>query len=183
MSELSSAHSGASAGRNGGRAFGLGPRPRLLVGTAVLAAALAALVSLSLSSHGGSAALRSSTRYGGLPAWLPKPKLAVRRVVQASAAHPWLSAIEGDTISVHLARGSVLATVIGPAVPAYVAERAQDDDDDGDSDTAPSTFTVTFRSASGAVPIDSGAFAILDERGQIHRLLVSTPGGAPHRRG
>jgi hypothetical protein len=76
----------------------------------------------------------------------------------------------------------VLATVVGPSVPAGVAEKAQDDDDGG-SDTAPCTFTVTFRSASGVVPLDSGAFTILDERGQIHRLLVrSAGGGAPPAR-
>jgi hypothetical protein len=147
---------------------------------AVVVVTLAVLASvLLLDSHGGSTTSASTAKYGGLPAWLPKPKVAVRRIVQASAAHPWLSAIEGDTVLVHLARGNVLATVVGPSVPAYVSERAQDDDD-GDSDTAPCTFTVTFRSASGVVPLNASAFTILDERGQIHRLRVRAAGGGSH---
>jgi hypothetical protein len=140
---------------------------------------LAALGGVLLSGHGGAATPRPSARYGGFPAWLPTPKVTVSRIVQASAAHPWLSAIEGDTVSVHLTRGNVLATVVGPAVPAYVAEKTQDDDDDGGSDTAPCTFTVTFRSTSGVVPLDANAFTILDERGQIHRLRVTTADGGP----
>jgi hypothetical protein len=148
----------------------------------VVVVALAALGGVLLSGHDRSATPATSAKYGGLPAWLPKPKVAVRRIVQASAAHPWLSAIEGDTVAVHLARGHVLATVVGPSVPAYVADRAQDDDD-GDSDTAPCTFTVTFSSAAGVVPLDASAFTVLDERGQIHRLRVTSAGGgsAPAR--
>jgi hypothetical protein len=70
------------------------------------------------------------------------------------------------------------AVVVGPSVPASVAERAQDDHHGG-SDTAPCTFTVAFRSASGVVPLDANAFTILDERGEIHRLLVRAAAGGP----
>ncbi len=116
-------------------------------------------------------------RYGSIPNWLPKPKVAVDRIVQASAAHPQLSAIEGSTVSVRLAHGQVLANVVGPVVPEEVAEKAQDGDDD--AETAPCTFTVTFRSAAGVVPLNASAFTILDERGQLHRLQVSDANGGP----
>jgi hypothetical protein len=140
--------------------------------------ALAALSGVLLSSHGGSAASRSSAKYGGLPAWLPKPKVTINRILRASATHPQLSAIQGEAVSIRLPGGRVLATVVGPAIPAEVAEKTQDDDD-GDSDTAPCTFTVTFRSAAGVVPLAATAFTILDERGQIHRLRVTNAAGGP----
>jgi hypothetical protein len=72
----------------------------------------------------------------------------------------------------------VLATIVGPSIPEGVAEQAQRGDDG--SQTAPCTFTATFTSASGSVPLDPSAFAILNERGQIHHLLVTAAdGGAP----
>lgn len=134
----------------------------------VLVAAIGAIVATGISSA-------PPVRYGSIPDWLPKPTVPVDRVVEASAERPWLSAIEGDTVAVQLARGRVLATVVGPVVPAYVAQETQDDGED--SDTAPCTFTVSFKSASGVVPIDANAFTILDERGQIHRLAVTAAGG------
>jgi len=54
--------------------------------------------------------------YGGIPSWIPTPKTSAGRVVIASPARPWLAA-EGDTVSVRLARGQVMATAVGPAVP------------------------------------------------------------------
>jgi hypothetical protein len=170
------ARSTPSAGR-GSRAFGPGSRRGRRLVAACLIVVLAAVAGVVLATRGG-ASPPAPLEYGSIPSWLPKPKVAVNRIVQASAAHPQLSAIEGDTVSIHLTRGSVLATVVGPAVPASVAEKAQDDDD-GDSDTAPCTFTVTFRSASGVVPLDANTFTILDERGQIHRLRVTAADGGP----
>lgn len=61
----------------------------------------------------------------------------------ASPAYPWL-AIEGDTVSVQLARAHVLATAVGPAVP-----------EEGHFPVPPATrctFTFTLARASGTVP-------------------------------
>lgn len=109
-------------------------------------------------------------RYGGIPSWLPKPKVQVGRVVVASAAHPWL-AIQGDSVSVQLAHGHVLATAVGPLVP-----------EEGKFPVPPTTrctFTVTFTAASGAVPLAPRAFTIVDERGGLHRPRVTARGGGP----
>ena len=109
-------------------------------------------------------------RYGGIPSWLPKPKVEVGRVVVASAAHPWL-AIQGDTVSIDLAHGRVVATAVGPLVPEEGKFPVPP--------TTPCTFTVTFTAASGAVPLAAGAFTVVDERGQLHRPLVTARGGGP----
>jgi hypothetical protein len=68
----------------------------------------------SAVTHGFTVA--RSARYGGLPSWLPKAKIPVGRVLQATSAHPAL-AIQGDVVSVHFASGRVLATAVGPTLP------------------------------------------------------------------
>ena len=106
--------------------------------------------------------------YGGIPSWLPKPKVRVGRIVQASAAHPWL-AIEGDTVSVHLAGGRTTATAVGPAVPEegqFPVPR-----------TTPCSFNVTLTDVSGAVPLSPSAFTIVDEQGLLHHPRVTVTGG------
>ena len=125
-----------------------------------------------------SASHPSSAKYGALPSWLPKARVPVNRVVQASATHPQLAVIEGDTVSVRLSRGRVLATAVGPAVPADAPGIAQADRSTN-ADISVCTFTVTFASASGRVPIDPRAFTILDEQGQVSHLGVSAAGGGP----
>ena len=91
-------------------------------------------------------------------------------MVAASAEHPWL-AIEGDTVLVHLARGQVLATAVGPAVPSegqFPLPR-----------TTRCTFTVTLTRAAGVVPLRASAFSIVDELGRLHHPRVTTQGGGP----
>lgn len=137
---------------------------------------LAALVVASLATGGGCwltahqthAALPASQKYGGLPSWLPKSTVPVNRVVQASAAHPQLS-IEGDTVQVQLAHGSVLATVVGPSVPEEGGFPVPA--------TSPCAFAVTFTRASGVVPLDPAAFTVLDEVGRVHYLRITGYGG------
>lgn len=139
----------------------------------MLVAALATAAALLGSSGGGQAASASSGTYGQIPSWLPTPKVAVNRVVQASAAHPWV-AIEGDTVAVKLAHGRVLVTTVGPVVPeeGHFPVPA----------TSPCTFTVTFTAASGSVPISARAFTIIDELSHLHRPRVTADGGgAPPR--
>ncbi len=109
----------------------------------------------------------AAARYGGIPAWLPKTKIPVGRLVTASAAHPWL-AIQGDSVLVELGHGHVLVTTVGPAVP-----------EEGQfpvPKTSPCSFTVTFTAASGDVPIRASAFSILDELGRLHHPVVTLRG-------
>ncbi len=141
-------------------------RPRAWLGVAgAIGAALAVSAGIYLALPGGQPA---SARYGGLPSWLPTQSLPVGRVVQASAAHPWL-AIEGDTVQVRLAAGQVLATAVGPEVP-----------EEGQFPvpaTTPCTFTITFTRAYGTVPLSQAAFTIIDEQGHLHRPHVTEQGG------
>lgn len=140
-------------------------RHRLTVVAAVAlatAASFGAYVALSGSST------PAADRYGQLPSWLPKAKIPVGRVVVASSAHPWL-AIQGDTVDVHLTRGRVLATAVGPVVP-----------EEGQfpvPKTSPCRFTITFTAASGRIPLAVNEFTILDELGRLHRPVVTAKGG------
>lgn len=162
----------ASASRDVGRAFG--PRPRLAAPVAaVLAAALlAASVGVLVSRHGERPAAHSAAaaRYGGLPSWLPKAAVPVSRVLRASGARPAL-AIQGNTVSIHLDRGTVLATAVGPSVP-----------EDGRFPvpaTSPCTFIITFAAASGVIPLGASAFTLIDELGHVRHPRVSAMGGGP----
>jgi hypothetical protein len=158
-----------SLGRVWSRAFGPGSgRARAFAAAAVGAlAVVAALVFiLTRGDEGASAA----TRYGQLPSWLPKAKTHTGRTVVASSAHPRL-AIEGDSVVVDLTGGRTLATAVGPEVP-----------EDGKfpvPPTSPCTFTVTLTSAHGAVPLEAGAFTILDELSHVHHPHVTAAGGGP----
>jgi hypothetical protein len=143
-----------------------------LAGALVLAAAIA--VTVILLSGGGSSP--SVPKYGSIPDWLPKASAPANSTIQASAAHPALAAVEGNTVSVALAHGRVLATVVGPSVPAAIAQQVEDDDD-ATTETAPCTFTITLASASGTVPINPTTFSLLDEQGQLHPFRMSVQGG------
>ena len=112
----------------------------------------------------------SSAGYGTIPSWLPKATVPVGRTVTATTAHPWL-AVEGDTVSVHLARGRAEATTVGPAVPEEGRFPVPA--------TSPCTFTVTFAVASGIVPLRASAFTIVDELGRLHHPQVKMRGGGP----
>jgi hypothetical protein len=155
--------------RSWSRAFAPGSNRLGLVAIGAIAVAIVAgVLGVILTRGGGQAS--AAQRYGQLPSWLPKTKVHTGRVVQASAAHPQL-AIQGDTVSVDLARGRVLATTVGPEVP-----------EDGEfpvPKTSPCSFTVTFRSAWGAVPLKAGAITILDELGHVHHPAVAAADGGP----
>jgi hypothetical protein len=131
----------------------------------------------SSSSHAkaspprSSSANASSVKYGQIPSWLPKPKVRVGRTAVATAARPWL-AIEGDTVSVRLAHGRVLATAVGPAVPEEGRFPVPA--------TTRCTFTIIFTAAYGAVPLSAKGLTITDEYGHLHHPRVTaTGGGAP----
>jgi hypothetical protein len=112
----------------------------------------------------------AAERYGQLPSWLPKAKLPVGRRVTATTAQPRL-AVQGDTVSVRLPHGRVLATLVGPVVP-----------EEGEfpvPETSRCTFTVTLTSAAGVVPLRGRAFTIVDELGHVHDPVVTARGGGP----
>jgi hypothetical protein len=134
-------------------------------------APLSAATRASAVTHGSTVA--RSAKYGGLPSWLPKAKIPVGRVLQASSAHPTL-AIQGDTVSVHLARGRVLATAVGPTVPEEGRFPVPE--------TTPCTFIITFAAATGPIPIRRTAFTFVDELHHVHHPRVTAmDGGAPPR--
>jgi len=181
----------ASASHGGGRAFGLGPHLIARVGGVVLGLVLlAVLIGVLLTGHSDSAARhggtpsthgevaathsRSVAKYGGIPSWLPKATVPVNRIVQASPAHPVL-AIQGNAVSVVLARGRVLVTAVGPSVP-----------EDGHFPvpaTSPCTFIVTFATSAGVIPLSAKAFTLVDEFGHVrHPRVTAMGGGAPPRR-
>jgi len=162
--------SGSSA--RGSRAVRSGSRRSIAAAVATAAIAMAVIVSAIFYLHGEHSSGRhqpsSAATYGGLPTWLPKAKIPVGRVVQASAKRPWL-AIEGDTISVQLAHGKTLVTAVGPEVP-----------EEGQFPvpaTTWCTFLVTFARSSGTVPLSPADFTIVDEVGALHHPAVALQGG------
>jgi len=147
-----------------GRAFGPGPR-RACIAAAVLIAAVGAVVALA-----GHSTASAKLKYGGLPSWLPKSTFNPNEILQASLRKPVL-AIQGNTVSVNLADGHVLAKMIGPTVP-----------EDGKfpvPPTSPATFVLTLSHASGVVPLSATAFALVDERGIVRYPTITVVGGGP----
>jgi hypothetical protein len=142
-------------------------RRRWLAAAGILAVIGAAAGLYLARSDGGTPA---ADKYGSLPSWLPTPANPVGRIVAASPAHPWL-AIEGDTVRVDLARGQALATAVGPAVPEEGAFPVPA--------SISCTFTITFASVSGAIPVSPAAFTILDELGHLHHPKIAAQGGGP----
>jgi hypothetical protein len=168
-----------------GRAFGLAPRRAIFALLAALALAAAALaLSGALGGSGASStrahgttnplfAPTSSAKYGGLPSFLPKPKIQINRIVTATATHPAL-AIQGDSVNVVVSNDHVLATAVGPEVPEEGKFPVPP--------TSPCTFILTFSSATGPIPLNPATFTLVDELGHVHRPRVSAiNGGAPPR--
>jgi hypothetical protein len=179
---------GPTISGTGGRASALGPRRALFA--AIVAALLVATLIVSLSGvlgSGGTTGARQSSaarspaavnapsnasvtsssvsaKYGGLPRWLPKPKVRVRRSLTATPVHPVLS-IQGETVAVDLPGGHVLATVVGPEVPeeGHFPVPA----------TSPCAFILTLASASGTVPVRALDFTFVDDQGGIHHPRLS----------
>jgi hypothetical protein len=94
----------------------------------------------------------------------------VNRVLQASRAHPALT-IQGDTVSVALAGGRVLATAVGPEVPEEGRFPVPA--------TSPCTFIVTFAAASGVIPLSATTFTFIDEFGRVRHPRVTAMSGGP----
>jgi hypothetical protein len=149
-----------------------GSRPGRVLGVLLAAACLAGVAGCATQAHQTTAARHHGPagKYGKLPNWLPKSKIPVGRVVQASEAHPRLG-IEGDTIVVHVGAAQVDVTTVGPQVP-----------EDGKFPvpaTSPCAFDVTFAKASAPVTLRGTDFTVLDELGHLHLLRISERAGGP----
>jgi hypothetical protein len=160
----------------GGRAFGPGPRARLLAALAAFAVAAAAIV--VIVTGGGSHPHRSaaSLKYGQIPSWIPKQAQPSDRIVAATAARPVLAAVEGDTVLARLTAGSGYVTAVGPSVPNWVQNYAHSGHWTSAS-LAPSTFTVTLAQPQGAIPLRAADFSILTSAGEIVHPAVTLSGG------
>lgn len=112
----------------------------------------------------------SGNTYGYVPAWLGSSKVPVGRVVTATPTHPWL-AVQGDTVRVKLPAAQVLATVVGPAVPAQGRYPIPQ--------TTPCSFTVTLTAAAAPIAIVPRQFTTTDEQGGLHTLRVTSLNGSP----
>lgn len=184
MTHAAGTPSQPSASSDGSRAFGLGSHRAVVICACSAALLVAVVLAVVLGRGGGASAgthlprgtaigtLHASTaKYGGLPAWLPKSKTPVGRVLHASHAHPALS-IQGEAISVDLGDAHVLATAAGPSVPEEGKTPVPE--------TSPCTFIVTFAHAQGTVPIGAASFAFIDEQGHVrHPHVTAMDGGAP----
>jgi hypothetical protein len=162
----------------GGRAFGPGPRARLLAALAACAVAVAAIVVILTAGGGGSHphSTAGSLKYGQIPSWIPKQAQPSDRIVAATAARPVLAAVEGDTVLARLTAGSGYVTAVGPSVPNWVQNYAHSGHWTSAS-LAPSTFTVTLAEPKGAIPLTAADFSILTSAGQIVHPAVTLSGG------
>ncbi len=113
----------------------------------------------------------ANVKYGSIPTDLRnKQAPPADQVLSASAAHPAI-AIQGNSVMLHLAGGSALATAVGPDVP----DRIQ-----GSADLhTPATWDLTFADVHGTVPISTRLFTITDEQGMLLFPRVSVVGGGP----
>jgi hypothetical protein len=162
----------------GGRAFGPGPRRRVLAAVVALGAAIAVAVVVILATNGGSHpnSAGASLKYGKIPDWIPQQTQPSDQIVSATAGKPVLAAAEGDTVNAHLPAGSAYVTGVGPSVPNWVQNYAHEGRWPAGS-LAPSTFTFTVAAPKGVVPLKASAFSILTATGQIVHPAVTLRGG------
>jgi hypothetical protein len=153
------------------------PSPRwLLAGAVALVAVVVAVV--VLVTGGGSHPSAASLKYGGIPSWLPSPAPPTNQVVTATPTHPALAAVEGNTVNAQLGGGATAyVTAVGPSIPAWVSSAVQSGNWN-DGNTAPSTFTFTFASPHGSIPLKADEFSILTSQGQIVHPAVTGPNGS-----
>lgn len=147
----------------------------LIVGVAAIALAGALVAILATDGQGSAASHHSSaSKYGGLPSWLPKSRVNANQILSASGSHHVL-AIQGNTVSVTLPQGKALVTAVGPEVPEEGRFPVPA--------TSPCTFVVTFAAATAAIPLDSGAFSLIDDSGHVRhpRMSAMNGGQAPSR--
>ena len=179
----SDAYPAASSGSDRGGAFGPRPRGRVLIGAAVVALAVVAVIVGLLIGNSGAAANRhaaADSTYGSYPSWLAHTKLpAVNTILKASLSHPQLDAIEGNTMEVQLPSGAEAEiTAVGPSFPTWVSAASQAGTL-SEGTAVPVTFTVTVIARRGTVSLRASAFSILTAAGQLLHPAISGLGGKP----
>lgn len=107
--------------------------------------------------------------YRSLPAFLPATDTPVDQVVTASTRHHQLAA-QGVAVRVDLPTGQVLAKVIGPKVPPFVAPPPP---------AVTATFEVTLTRADGSVPVRLSDFTISDQLGRTYHPVLVTHEAPP----
>ncbi|UTI66104.1 hypothetical protein NBH00_07830 [Paraconexibacter antarcticus] len=110
----------------------------------------------------------SRAAYGTPPAYLPKARLPVHRVLTATAAHPVL-VVEGDTVAVDTPDVRARVTLVGPAVPAAAQGAA----------VAPARFDLTVAAGRGPVRLAARDVTIVDEHGRRQRASLTMRDGRP----
>lgn len=167
--------SDATVRRNGG-SRAIRPGSRWLVAGAALIVIVVAIAVVLLTTGGSQPKGAAALKYGTIPSWLPKPVPPKNQVVSATAAHPALAVIEGNTVHAYVAGGSAMVTAVGPAIPSWVSTDAQSGHWQA-GETAPSTFTVTFAAAKGVVPLNPKAFSVMTAQGQVVFPAITVRGG------
>jgi hypothetical protein len=164
----------------GGGTFWSRPgRRRSAAAGAVLLVAVAVTLAVVAGGTGSGAAKAVASTYGGYPVWLPHTKLPpTNSILQSSANHPQLEAVEGNTIAVNLPGGEAAITAVGPIFPAWVPAAAQSGHL-SEGGPVPATFTVTLIARRGAVPLRASAFSILTAQGQLVHPALTASGGKP----
>ena len=171
-----------ASGQHGGRARRPGPR-RAYLGAIVLAGAIAVIVVLAIRPGAGASAPglinRPLTRKYGHPAsWIKIPEPPKVKLARATAGSPALNAMEGYPVEAKLPTGSARMFVEGPSVPSWVSTESSE----GklvSGQNVPSTFTVSFSSVHGTVPLSAADFTLITYQGKLlHPRVATGDGGA-----
>lgn len=110
----------------------------------------------------------SRATYGAPPAYLPKARLPVHRVLTATAGRPVL-VVEGDTVALATPGARARATLVGPVVPAGTEGAA----------VLPARFDLTLAAGHGPLHLAARDFTIVDEHGRLHRASLTLRDGRP----
>ncbi len=146
-----------------------GRRPvAVLAGVLVL---LGALTGCSSSpGPGDDTGSAAADSYGSLPTFLPSSTVHADSVLTGSAERPALTT-EGDGVEVHLAGGTVRATVTSPVVPGEGLPEQ--------TESTTCTWTVTLSGATAATQIRLDDFTTLDHLGSVYRTHLAPGSRTP----
>ncbi len=98
----------------------------------------------------------TTTRYGGIPTYIPRSHTPLNRIVTATSQRP-VVAIQGDAVRIESPTGSAIATAVGPDVPDRIQGSA--------TLHTPASFVLTFSDVRGRLPLSRKLITITDEQG------------------
>jgi hypothetical protein len=173
----------AASGNHGGWANRPGPRMAYLTAAVAALAAAVVVVLLITGGRGSTKATNAlgepvARHYGQDPKWLKIPEPAAVTTVVASAATPYLKAMEGYPVLGKLSGGSVDINAEGPAVPSWAMNQASNGQWKP-GQKAPGSFEVTFTDPKGTVPLSASQFTVINYLGQITHPPVTNADGGP----